>query len=306
MAIPESRFEVWAKQGAIVGSSTTYATVKSALEASSTKYASKNYTVFLQGSYGNDTNIYAESDVDVVIRLDSIYYYDTKALTPQDLAIFKANSSPGTYAYADFKADVTSALQNGFGVVAVKPGNRAIKILPNNNRRSADVIVTTDFHLYYSASGLLAGLMPPQSGPSFISGVCFFTSDGKHIVNYPKQHSANCSAKHQTTNGWFKPMVRIFNNMRSKLVETGAIQAGSVPSYFIEGLLFNVPDDKFGKSYSDTFVAAMNWLLQAPQNTLMCANMQHALIMDSVPTCWPCSDCTKFLNGLAQMWRNWA
>ena len=33
-------------------------------------YADKNLKVFLQGSYGNDMNIYAESDVDIVIRLD--------------------------------------------------------------------------------------------------------------------------------------------------------------------------------------------------------------------------------------------
>lgn len=32
-----------------------------------------NFKVFLQGSYGNDTNIYAESDVDIAIRLDNCF-----------------------------------------------------------------------------------------------------------------------------------------------------------------------------------------------------------------------------------------
>jgi hypothetical protein len=32
------------------------------------------------GSYGNYINIYAESDVDVVIRLDAIYGYSLDAL----------------------------------------------------------------------------------------------------------------------------------------------------------------------------------------------------------------------------------
>ena len=62
-----------AQIGAQVTSKETYATVKLALESTYAGYADKKYNVFLQGSYGNDTNIYKESDVDVVIRLDSIF-----------------------------------------------------------------------------------------------------------------------------------------------------------------------------------------------------------------------------------------
>jgi len=90
MGIPESQLETWANQGSVTQSSTTYATVKRALEASDTKYAGKTFEVFLQGSYGNDTNIYAESDVDVVIRLDSIYHYDVTGLNAWELATFNA------------------------------------------------------------------------------------------------------------------------------------------------------------------------------------------------------------------------
>jgi hypothetical protein len=38
-------------------------------------------------------------------------------------------------------------------------------------------------------------------------GICFFTSGWDKIVNYPKQHSANCPTKHQDTSSWFKPSV---------------------------------------------------------------------------------------------------
>ena len=70
MAIPLSQLETWSHQGAIQGSSSTYNTIKKALESSTNPYAGKSYDVFLQGSYCNDTNIYAESDVDIVIRLN--------------------------------------------------------------------------------------------------------------------------------------------------------------------------------------------------------------------------------------------
>ena len=57
MAIPESQLETWAHQGSVSQSSTTYNTIKNVLEADDTPYAGKSYSVFLQGSYGNDTNI---------------------------------------------------------------------------------------------------------------------------------------------------------------------------------------------------------------------------------------------------------
>ena len=76
MGIPESQLETWSHQGSIIQSSSTYATIKNALESPGSPYASKSFKVFLQGSYGNDTNIYSESDVDVVMRLDSTFLPD--------------------------------------------------------------------------------------------------------------------------------------------------------------------------------------------------------------------------------------
>lgn len=300
MAIPESQLDTWSHQGSIAQSSTTYATVKRALEAASTKYAGKNFEVFLQGSYGNDTNIYAESDVDVVIRMDSIYYYDTSALTPQELVAFNTGFSAGTYPYDNYKSDVIAALQNSFGTAPVKSATKAIKIAANDSRRSADVVVAAQFRRYYSAP-LIAGVLGPQYEP----GICFFTPTGDRIVNYPKQHSANCTTKHQATNGWFKPMVRIFKNMRKKLVADGILAQARAPSYFIEGMLYNVPDDKFGGSYGDTFVAAINWIRQAQRNTFVCAHKQQYLIGSSGSTCWPAGNCDNFLTALATLWNNW-
>ena len=296
MAVPESQLETWSHQGSISQSSSTYATIKRALEASDTKYAGKSYEVFLQGSYGNDTNIYGESDVDVVIRLDSIYHYDIDALTPAEQASFNAVRIPGTYAYADYKADVTAALVKSFGAADVKSDKKAIKIKANGNRRSADVVVATEFRRYYS--GIL--------GPQFETGICFFNSSGGRIVNYPKQHSANCTTKHQATNEWFKPMVRILKNMRSRLIVDGSIAQGSAPSYFIEGLLYNVPNEKFGTSYDDTFVAAINWILQAERKNFVCANGEYYLTRDSVAECWPCGHCDTFLSALTQLWNEWS
>ena len=83
MSIPESQLETWSHRGSITQSRDTYNTIKNVLEASNTPYAGKNLKVFLQGSYGNDTNIYTESDVDIVIRLDDCFQRDLSELTEE-------------------------------------------------------------------------------------------------------------------------------------------------------------------------------------------------------------------------------
>jgi hypothetical protein len=298
MAIPESQLDTWSHQGSITQSSTTYATVKRALEAGDTKYAAKSYEVYLQGSYCNDTNIYAESDVDVVIQLNSTFHYNLSALSASEAASFEAAyPAAAGYRYNDFKADVLTALQKSFGVGDVSAGKKAIKVKANGGRRSADVVVTTDFRRYST--------FPNLGSAQAERGICLFASGGEQIVNYPKQHSQRCTIKHQATNSWYKPMVRILKNMRGKLVENGSIKPGTAPSYFLEGLMFNVPNDLFGKSYGATFVAAMNWILQARRNDLICANGQFYLVRDNSPSCWPCQDCGQFLDAVADFWNHW-
>src|SRR6266852_4367447 len=106
-----AQLNTWSGQGAIATSSSTYATVKAALEDAKANYTDRNFKVFLQGSYGNDTNIWAESDVDVVIRYDGAYFYDLDALSADEAAAYHRQYPSGaTYAYGDFKKHVQTAL----------------------------------------------------------------------------------------------------------------------------------------------------------------------------------------------------
>jgi hypothetical protein len=264
--------------------------------ASGTGYAGKDIEVFLQGSYGNDTNIYAESDVDIVVRLDETFYRDLSLLTAQDRALYDAHFGPATYTYDAFKADVVKALRAAFGAAFVEEGPKAVWIKPSGTRRNADVIVAAEYRRYFSFRG--------GQNQSYESGICFW-SGNTQIINYPKQHSANCTAKHQATNGWFKPMVRILKNMRTRMVNVDAIEDGVAPSYFLEGLLYNVPNDKFGGTYEDTFVAAYNWIIKADQTQFVCANEQYYLLRDNDPVTWPTANGKEFLDELATFWRDW-
>lgn len=82
MAIPESQLETWSHQGSVSQSAQTYDMIQKVLNDTTSPYYSKDFSIFLQGSYGNDTNVYRDSDVDVVIRLNQTYYSDTNSLNP--------------------------------------------------------------------------------------------------------------------------------------------------------------------------------------------------------------------------------
>jgi hypothetical protein len=84
--------------------------------------------------------------------------------------------------------------------------------------------------------------------------MCFWNSAGTRITNYAKLHAANLTTKHLATGSWLKPMIRIFKNLRGCLVDKRMLKAGAAPSYYLEGLLYNVPTDKFVDSYADCFV----------------------------------------------------
>lgn len=88
MGIPETQLTTWAKQGSITGSSDTHNTVKDALQTAGTPYSGLDYSVYLQGSYGNATNIYAESDVDVVICLHECFQSDRTELTSEQQTLW--------------------------------------------------------------------------------------------------------------------------------------------------------------------------------------------------------------------------
>lgn len=297
MPIPESQLDTWSSQGAGVGSRDTYDVVRRALEAGS--YNNSTPKIFLQGSYGNDTNVWSESDVDVVIKTENFFYHNIKALSAQEQAAFyAAHGGTLTYSYPQFKADVSIALTDRFEE-SVSPGKRAIAIAAEGNRRRADVIVAAQYKKYSSFPSLAAAVSTP--------GICFFTSDGTQIINYPQQHSANCTTKHQATNGWFKPSVRILKNMRRCLVDDGKIEKGIAPSYFLEGLLYNLPPQYFGTSYQSTIGNALSWLdgLSADQTSkLVCANEMYYLVADYNVT-WAPAKYAKFFTAAKELWRDW-
>lgn len=293
MAISEQQLETWSHQGSVTQSASTYQTIRGVLDDPNSPYYKWTYRIFLQGSYGNDTNIYADSDVDVAICLTSVYYGDTSYLSVDEKGRYEANRLLGGIGFDEFKAQVLAWLRLKFGS-GVKAGKKAIFIPGNGSRRDADVLVCVANKTFTS--------YPASGEPTFVEGICFWTTDGDKIVNYPRQHLDNCTTLNGSTTGRFKPSIRVIKNMRNAMIERGYIKDGLAPSYFLEGLLSNVPTQYFVASRRQTFENYIQWLHTCQIGDLTCANGIHYLLRDSQKVCWNVGDFNAFRAAAARFY----
>jgi hypothetical protein len=291
--ISEAQMETWSHQGSVAQSAATYAQIKKVLEDSSAPFANRSFEIFLQGSYGNDTNIYADSDVDIVICLTSTYYEDLGWLQESEKSFYNQIASPASYSLPSFRDEVLTWLKGNFGS-AVNAGNKAIFIKGSESRRDADVLVCAAHRLYRSYKEAYSS--------DYHRGVVFWTTSGTEIVNFPKQHSDNCTVKQQNTCNKFKQLVRSSKNLRNKMVVDGALLDGSTPSYFLEGLLWNMPSDRYTYSLTQTVDNLLAWLSSCDVSSLHCANHIHYLVRDGHPVCWPTHQFEEFVTGLKGYW----
>jgi hypothetical protein len=175
----------------------------------------------------------------------------------------------------------------------VSLGSKAVWIKPNAGRRNADVLISAQFRRYHE--------FHDHSDQRYDEGIAFLVAGGKRIENFPKQRSANLTRKHQDTNNRLKPVVRIFKNIRNHMLDKKMLAQGVAPSYFIEGMLNNVPNDKFTVSYADTVAACHDWLVQSDHAKLVCASYLHWLVRAGEHTSWPPENFNKFLAAVRDL-----
>lgn len=296
MAVPEAQLETWSRQPAPGPSRDTYAGVRAVLLDNAAPFAAKSPDVYLQGSYGNDTNVARESDVDVVACIPTTFAHDARTLPAEQYQAFeRAYPDVATYTHAHYKAEVATWLTRKYGN-GVRSGSKAILIPAGQNRRECDVLAAIEYRYYYRFTNI--------GDERYEPGICFYLPDGTQIVNFPKQHARNCTTKHQNTSNRFKPLVRIYKNMRNRMVNDGSLADGIAPSYFIESLLYNARDELFAGSLQQAFLETQRYVFQADRSQFRCPNGIHALIGDT-RVAWPAAHCAAFLNAVGYFYNNW-
>ena len=188
----------------------------------------KNIKVFRQGSYANRTNVKQDSDVDIVVCLSDAIF--TEGLTEEDK--LKMGMSAARYGYPQFKIDIEKILRAEFGNSVIR-NNKCLYVKGTQYRVSADVVPCLEHRRYNN------------SKESYDSGIEFITENGEHIVNWPQQHYDNGVKKNRETNQAYKSTVRILKNAKNDMVDKGIIYDDAMPSFLLECLIWNVPNEQF-------------------------------------------------------------
>lgn len=189
-----------------------------------------------KGSYKNNTNVRADSDVDIAVIREGLYYYNTELLKPEDAAA--VNAGPGSSLSLQgpaFRVELEKALCAKFDSACDTTGKTAITVSENSGRVNADVVPSFPFRLYY---------YDPLGRVIFAEGTKTFRKDGSQIENYPEQQYSNGLAKNNDTGRRYKFLVRILKRLENDLVIAG--KTTELPSYFMECLVYQVPNGYFG------------------------------------------------------------
>jgi hypothetical protein len=294
MSISESQLQVWSNQGAVVSAQNTHNSIREAL-ASYSWPDGVRYDPYLQGSYRNSTNIYGNSDVDLVVELTSVYWCNLSIEEKTRLGWEIA-----AYGLDNFHNDVTAALGNYYGYELLDmSGDKSIKLLPASGRLKADVVICGSYWYYENQKVRAEGIIIwPKSG--------FYPS----IVNYPKIHYSNGAKKNSDlrTRGRYRITTRIFKNARDKITNIQPELIGEFPSYFIECLLYNIPDNCFWGSFQNAYCSIVDWLSDRfdrdQVNEFICQNEMFYLFgTDRVQ--WNVYDARQFVTALIDLWNNW-
>lgn len=293
MAIPKAQLEVWSNSGAQKLAQNTYTSIKTALDSHNFPVG-VSYKIYLQGSYRSSTNIRSNSDVDVVVELTSVFIYSTKNLSDSQKKIAINSINSATYSLREFEQEVVTALNNYYGYNYVDPHSKAIKIKPDihGNRVKADVLVCQTHREYLAATSYNSGII--------------FNYLGSEIVNYPKQHIANGEEKNQyaRTKSNYKKTVRTFKNAKKYLEDNHLITKKIAPSYFIESLLFNVPDHCFEGEIDEIYYEVLDWLYSNDISKLYCQN-KMVEIFGYEATQWSLSNASQLVSAYISLWNNW-
>lgn len=174
-------------------------------------------TTFLQGSYRNDTALADINDVDVVV-------------------VFRAYKR--SWWWPDYNWDkLFGWLRNEL----------------NSDPRYAGKISVRDKCLSID-TGVNIDVVPAiHDGAEDQDPIWIYSRrDDAERKNWPRAHYANCAGKNTRTGGAFKRSVRLMKRWAKCHFEGTKI----APSYYVESLMYSLPDRVFEKSLARTFCLA--------------------------------------------------
>lgn len=204
--------------------------------------------IYAKGSYANNTNVRADSDVDIAVECTEATYWEEAEPGLHGPSV----PYKGIWTPEKLRSEMVTALEKKFPEKVDTSGSTAIQINSSSARVDADVVPCFTFHYYLS----------PEN---YREGTKIFTTSSKNVVNYPIQQIKNGKIKNTRTNYAYKKAVRILKRVENAMVDDEAHR--EIPSYFIECLVYNCPDSLFNyTTWTDKVRAMLVYIWENLQN----------------------------------------
>lgn len=195
--------------------------------------------VFAKGSYANNTNVKADSDVDIAVECQDVEYWEEA----EDGLYQPDHPYTGPWTPEALRRELVAALRAKFPGQVDATGSVAIAVNASTARVDADVVPCFSYVYYMKGGGVRTGTK-------------IFRTDNTGFENFPDQQLENGRAKNRATGGAFKKAVRILKRVANEMESEGYHR--TVPSYFVECLVFNCPNRILQRS---TWVSTISGVL---------------------------------------------
>ena len=162
-------------------------------------------SVYAKGSYANNTNVKADSDVDIAVECTECIYYDE-----EEPGADTSGGGPynGPWTPQKLRTELVKALNEKFGDQVDSSGEIAIGVNSSSARVDADVVPCFTYRYYFKSGG-------------YRQGTKIFPVNGWGFANYPQQQLENGRAKNNRTGYAYKKGVRILKRLENEMVEAG-------------------------------------------------------------------------------------
>lgn len=198
-------------------------------------------TIYAKGSYANNTNVKADSDVDVAIQCTDVVYWEEESAGNHN----RGSAYEGTWSPARLRSEVLAALEARFTTDVDSSGSVAIRVNSSSARVEADVVPCFSYKYYFDSG-------------SVREGTKIFPKSGSGFSNYPAQQLKYGRQKNIDTNHAYKKVVRILKRTANEMERDGSHR--EVPSYLVESLVFNCRNKLFAE---DTWTSRVRNVLVA-------------------------------------------
>jgi hypothetical protein len=192
-------------------------------------FSGVSLTIYAKGSYANNTNVKADSDVDIAVECQEVVYYRDRDPNADHSGVPYA----GIWTPQHLRSEIESALRAKFPGSVDTTGSTALRVNSNTARVDADVVPCFRYVEYF-ANGQTR------------EGARVFKNDHTFTDNYSKLQLLHGTQKNTRTNHYYKKAVRILKRLENVLVVAGL--AEEMPSYLMECLIYNCPDEYFLRS----------------------------------------------------------